>query len=161
MKKKNIVNLTKKEREELKSLVTKGKTSARTINHARIILMADESEPGKIKKDPEIAESLGVSISQVERIRRVFISQGLKAAIHRHELSRTKPRKFDGEDEARLITLACGEAPEGYGRWTLRLLADKAVELEIVDNTSHESVRQLLKKRNETLAKKDVLHSCK
>lgn len=82
----------------------------------------------------------------------MFTSQGFNAAIERRKLSRTKPREFDGEDEARLITLACGKAPDGYARWNLRLIADKAVELSIVDNISHETVRQIFKKRNKTLA---------
>jgi transposase len=146
------VSLTKKERDELKTVVSKGKAAAQTINHARILLKADISESGKNVTDLEIADSLGISISQVERIRTLFATQGLDAAIYRRKLSRTKPRTFDGEDEARLITLACGKAPDGYARWSLRLIADKAVELAIVESISHDTVRRIFKKRNKTLA---------
>lgn len=152
MAKKYIVRLRSKERDELKALISKGKAAARKINHARILLKADISESGEGCIDVEIADALGISISQIERVRKLFVLEGFDAALYRRKLSRTKPRDFDGEDEAHLITLACGEAPQGYARWTLRLLADKAVELSFVDNISHETVRQIFKKRNKTLA---------
>ena len=152
MAKKYIIRLTDKERDELKALISKGKAAARTINHARILLKADISKSAESCTDAEIAVALGISISQIERIRKLFVLEGFDAALHRRKLSRTKPRDFDGEDEAHLITLACGEAPKGYARWSLRLLADKAIELSIVDNISHETIRQIFKKRNKTLA---------
>jgi len=152
MAKKHIVRLTGEEREELIALISQGKAAARKINHARILLKADISESGEGCTDVEISDALGVSISQIERIRKLFVKEGFDAALTRRKLCKTKPRNFDGEDEARLITLACGEAPEGYARWTLRLLADKAVELSFVDSISHETVRQIFKKRNKTLA---------
>lgn len=152
MAKKHIVRLTIEEREELIALISKGKAAARKINHARILLKADISELGEGCTDAEISDALGVSISQIERIRKLFVKEGIDAALTRRKLCRTKPRDFDGEDEAHLITLACSEAPEGYARWSLRLLADKAVELSFVDSISHETVRQIFKKRNKTLA---------
>jgi transposase len=143
--KKYIVRLDADERERLQRLVRAGRAAAYRIRHANMLLMADADGPGW--KDRQIAEGLGVSVGQVEQLRKRLVEQGLEACLERkkQERPRVEPR-FDGEAEAKLIALACGKAPEGRGRWSLRLLADKAVELRIVESTCHETVRQVLQK---------------
>jgi transposase len=145
MNKKYIVRLTDEEREYLKDLVTKGKTAANEIRHANILLKADADSFAWT--DEQIAEAFSAHKSTVVGIRQRFVEEGLEAALCRKKQS-TPSRKqlFDGEGEARLIALGCGEAPEGHSRWTLRLLAEKAVELKIVEAVSYETVRRTLKK---------------
>ena len=121
--------------------------SARKLTHARILLKADTGELGPAYTDKQIKEAVEVSISTIERTRKTFALEGLEAALtakKRPEIS--KPRKFDGEKEAHLIALACSEAPEGHTRWTLRLLAEKMVDLKHFSSISHESIREVLKK---------------
>jgi hypothetical protein len=127
MNKKYIVRLTDEEREYLKDLVTKGKTAANEIRHANILLKADADSFAWT--DEQIAEAFSAHKSTVVGIRQRFVEEGLEAALCRKKQS-TPSRKqlFDGKGEARLIALGCGEAPEGHSRWTLRLLAEKAVE---------------------------------
>ncbi len=143
--KKYKVKLENAEREVLKGLINKGRTAARKILHARILLKADEGEKGDNWKDEKIAKALEVNIRTVERIRERFVTEGQEASLNRKE-QKNRHRKIDGETEAQLVKLACSKAPEGYAKWTLRLLADKMVELEYVDSFSHEGVRQVLKK---------------
>lgn len=148
------INLTEEEREELARLTNTGRHSVRKVTHARILLKADE---GLI--DKEISEHLNVNVRTVERVRKRCTLQGINAALHPKSRPPREP-KIDGEAEARLIQLACSSPPDGRQRWTLRLLADTLVELEVVDSISHETVRQRLgKKRVETLANATVLHS--
>jgi hypothetical protein len=143
--KKYIVRLESDERERLQRLVRAGKAAAYKIRHANMLLMADANGPGWA--DEQIAEGLGVSIGQIEHLRKRFVEQGLEACLERKKQDRPSIEpKFDGEKEAKLIALACGKAPEGRERWSLRLLADRAVELRIVESTSHETVRQVLQK---------------
>ena len=145
MKKKYDVTLSDTERELLKDCVEKGKSSAYKIRHAHILLKADAEGPGWT--DAEIAEAFGCHPQTVYNVRRRFVEKGFQAALGRSE--RQKPpcrRKLDGSGEARLIALSCGQAPEGYGSWTLRLLASELVRLEIVESISPETVRQTLKK---------------
>jgi transposase len=123
-----------------------GKASAHRQRHARILLKADEDSPGRALTDQQIAEALEVGVRSVERVRRIFVEQGLQAALEPKKRERVYERKLDGPSEARLIAMACGRPPEGRARWTLRLLADALVELEIVEAISHEAVRQTLKK---------------
>ena len=144
--KKYIVKLSEQEREELQELISKGKSSARKIQHARILLKADASEHGPNWKDEQISEALEVSISTIERVRRQFVEEGTEAAISRRPGSGYRDPKLDGEKEAHLIALACSKAPEGRARWTLRLLAQKMVELEYLESLSYETVRRTLKK---------------
>ena len=145
MNKKYIVRLTEQEREQLDALIRKGKTAAYKIKHANILLKADAD--GAAWRDAEIATAFSVHIRTVAGIRERFVEQGLEAALHRKKQARPSQQPlFDGAAEARLIALGCSEPPQGYARWTLRLLADKAVELEIVESTSHETVRRTLKK---------------
>lgn len=141
------VTLTPEERSQLTDLISAGKAAARKLAHARILLKADESpgEPGW--EDARIVEALEVSRSTVARVRERFVELGLAAALDPKKSERpTTPPKIDGAAEARLCHLACSPPPPGRVAWTLRLLADKMVELEIVDSVSHETVRKVLKK---------------
>jgi transposase len=143
--KKYIVRLDDDERGRLQRLVRAGKAAAYKIRHANMLLMADADGPGWA--DERIAEGLGVSVGQIEHLRKRFVEQGIAACLERKQQERPSIEpKFDGEKEAKLIALACGKAPEGRERWSLRLLADRAVELRIVESTSHETVRQVLQK---------------
>ena len=142
------VKLTPDERAQLQDLLSKGKAAARTLTHARILLKADEGVAGPRLTDDEIADALDVNRSTVERVRIRCVEEGFEAALRRRPSRQMHPRKLDGEQEAHLIALVCGPAPNGRARWSLRLLADKLVELEIVYDISHEAVRQTLKKTN-------------
>ena len=144
-----VVSLEEEERKELLRLIHTGKGAAKKLSHARILLHADQASPESRWTDKEIAAALEVSVDTVERVRRRFVEEGLEAAIERKPSVRA-PRQpvIDGEAEAKLIALCCGSPPEGRARWTLRLLADKLVELEIVEQVSHETVRVTLKKTN-------------
>lgn len=151
MPKKYRVTLTPEERAELTARVEKGKAAARTLTHARILLLADQSEGGPARTDTAIMEALAVSLSTVTRVRQAFVEVSLAAALQRRPSSQPRSRKLDGEQEAHLIALLCGPAPAGRARWTLRLLAERMVRLEYVDAISHETVRQVLKKTNSSL----------
>jgi transposase len=146
MKKKHPVNLTDTEREELKDLIASGTAPARKLAHARILLKADESADGAALVDEEVAEAVETSQPTVARIRKQYVEEGLQAALNRRPPRREYHRKLDGEQEARLVALACSEPPQGEARWSLRLLADKLVELEVVDDVSYQTVRRTLKK---------------
>ena len=123
-----------------------GKSAAQKLVRARILLLADQSDDGPAKSDPEIVEALGCGRASVERIRKRFVEEGLEAALNPRPTMRVYERKMDGKAEAHLIALACGAAPEGRSRWTLRLLSDRMVALEHVESVSHETVRRMLKK---------------
>jgi transposase len=142
------VKLTPEERAQLRGLLAKGKAAARTLTHARILLKADEGEAGPCLTDDEIALDLDVNRSTVERVRVRCVEEGFEAALRPRPSRQLHPRKLDGLQEARLIAIACSPAPKGRNRWSLRLLADKLVELEVVDDISYEAVRQTLKKTN-------------
>ena len=146
MAKRYRVTLTTEERGELGRMVSRGKADARKLAHARILLQADEAEGGPARVDEDVAAALDVSVRTIGRVRERFVEQGLAAALLPKPSSRRYERKLDGEQEARLIALACSTPPDGHGRWTLRLLAERMVELEHVDAVSHETVRQTLKK---------------
>ena len=138
--KKYIVDLSAEEREELRDLISKGKPGARKMKRAQILLKADEG-----LKDDEIVSALNTSRTTVERTRKRFVEGNIQKAIN-DDPRPGKRRKLDGRGEAHLIALACSEAPEGHATWTLRLLADRLVELGVVESISHEAVRQTLKK---------------
>lgn len=148
MPKKYKVTLTDEEHATLTALITKGKAAARTLTHARILLKANQSEGGEAWKDERIVEALEVSLSTVMRVRQVFVEEGVEAALKARRGEPSRRRKLDGKQEAYLIALTCGDPPAGHARWTLRLLADRMVQLEYVDTVSHETVRQTLKKTN-------------
>ena len=145
--KRYVVELTREERDELVELVSKGKAAARKITHARVLLQADESKDAPGWTDTQISEAFRIHTNTIHSIRRRFVEDGLSAALVRKKQDRpSRKRIVDGEVEARLIALRCGQPPPGKGRWNLRLLADRLVELEIVPDISHETVRQALKK---------------
>jgi transposase len=147
--KKYVVTLTDDERLSLSALVSSGKAAAKKITHARILLKADAADGGPAWRDADIASALDVDVRTVERVRERFVEQGLEAALVRKpQIRLSRPPVFDGDAEARLIALACSQPPEGRARWTLRLLADRLVELEVVEAVSHETVRRTLQKTN-------------
>ena len=149
MKKKYPVILTDAEREELKSLIAAGTVPARKLTHARILLKADQGPEGPAWVDERVADAVETSQPTVCRVRKQYFEEGLEAALNRRAPNRHYHRKLDGEQEARLVALACSEPPEGQAHWSLRLLADKMVELEIVDeDISYQTVRRTLKKTN-------------
>jgi len=151
MKKKYIVTLTDEERQVLQGMLSKGRAAARKLTHARILLKADAGEGGPAWNDDAIADGLEVGRATVERLRKRFVEEGLEAALDPRKPRRQYQRKLDGDGEAHLIALACSRPPEGRSRWTLRLLADRMVQLEQVDRLSYETVRQVLKKTNSSL----------
>ena len=140
-------NLTQEEREELEAISSKGKHAAQTVLNALILLACDE---GKFQQQRSINETiacvLNVSMKTIDRVKKRFIEEGLDAVLQRKPSTRIFQTKVDGDLEAHLIAMSCSEPPVGYKRWSLRLLADKAVELEYVDQISYETVRQALKK---------------
>src|SRR3954452_4126913 len=140
------VTLTAEERDDLRRMISRGKADARKLAHARILLQADEAEGGPARVDEGIASALEVSVRTIERVRQRFVEQGLAAALLPKPSARLYARKLDGEQEAHLLALACTRPPEGKARWSLRLLAERMVELEHVDGLSHETVRRTLKK---------------
>ena len=144
---KYIVELTSEERKELSEFVSKGKAAARKITHARVLLQSDTSADGPSWTDRQISEALGVHTNTVHGIRLRFVEHGLGTALDSKKQDHPSRRRLvDGDLEVHLIALRCGDPPEGTDRWTLRLLAEKLVELEIVTKISHETVRQSLKK---------------
>ena len=144
--KKYIIKLTKREKENLSDIASKGKGSAKKILHARVLLKADAGSYGESWTDEKIVEAFDIGVRTVERIRERCVTEGLEAALTRREHKRYRPPKLDGKQEAYLVSIACSKAPEGRKRWTLRLLADKMVEMKYVDKLSHEGVRKTLKK---------------
>lgn len=146
-----VVQLSGEEREELQEMARKGNSgkgqrpSALKLTRARILLKADQAEGAPAYTDAEIAEALDVSPKTVFNLRRKWVELGLKEALERRPQQNRKQPKLDGKAKAKLIACSCGPAPEGRSKWTLRLLADRAVELELVDLISHEAVRQLPK----------------
>ena len=147
MNKKFIVRLTEAEREDLQQLVSRGKAAAYRIKHANILLTVDAEGPNW--SDAETAEALGCHGNTVRNVRQRFVEQGLDAALERKKQERpSRPKIFDGEKEARLIATACSEPPEGRARWTMQLLADEVVALEIVEAASASTICRTLKKTN-------------
>jgi transposase len=146
------VTLSKEEREELEALTRRGKTHARKFIHARALLLCDAGPNGPAWPVADVATALGVTPRTIENLKKRFVERGLEAALERKQRE-TPPREviFDGAFEARLIALACTDAPEGRQRWTVRLLADKAVELNFAPSVSHMTVQRILKKTNLSL----------
>jgi transposase len=147
------VLLTEEERHQLEQQLHTGSHASRELDHLRVLLKADESPGGPAWTDAAICAAVEVSPSTVSRIRHRFHQSGLRAALKRRPLSRTRSRRLDGAAEAQLIALACSTPPAGNVRWTLRLLSDRMVELEHVVALSHETVRQILKKASLSLGK--------
>jgi transposase len=145
--KKYLVTLTPEERHHLARLLAAGRAAALVLTRARILLKADQAPGGPAWEDAQIAEALDVGQRTVERVRQRFVERGLEAALQRKQQDRpSRPRKLDGAAEARLVALACSAPPEGRPCWTLKLLASRLVELEVIDSVSDETVRRVLKK---------------
>jgi hypothetical protein len=136
--KRYIVTLGADERESLGELVSKGKHRSQEILNALILLGCDE----------DMARVLNISMKKIDRVKKRFVEEGLNVALRGKKGSRVYDKKADGDFEAHLVALSCGEPPEGFSRWSLRLLADRAVELDYIDSVSHETVRRILKKTN-------------
>ena len=141
------VRLSQSERSELNRQTTQGRIQVRQLKRAQILLLADENLPSGGQTDKAIAAQIGVSMPTVERTRRRYVESGLEAAL-KEAPRRGRPARISGEVRAKITALACTTPPEGYGRWSLRLLADKAVELAFIEQISHEAVGQILKKTN-------------
>lgn len=142
------VELSAKDRRALESFTKKGKAGARELTRARALLLLDESKAGPAKSIEEVSEATGLAVRSLLRIRKVCCETTPLSVVRHRTPVHAKPKKLDGEGEARLIALACSKPPDGRTKWTLRLLADKMVELEIVDEIAHETVRRVLKKTN-------------
>lgn len=146
------ITLTEQERKDLEAFTRDGKTGAKKFIHARALLLCDASSGGPAWTVAAAAEALGVTSRTIEHLKKRFVEEGLETALERR-LRDKPPREvlFDGAFEARLIALACSAAPEGYQRWTVRLLADKVVELNVASSVSHMTVQRVLKKTNLSL----------
>lgn len=145
--KKYIVTLTRREREDLGKLTSKGKHRSQKILNALILLACDEGEFQKKRStNKEIAKVLNISMRKIDRVKKRFVEEGFDITLNGKKGSRVYAKKADGDFEAHLVALSCSEPPEGFSRWSLRLLADKVIELDYIDSISHETVRRVLKK---------------
>ncbi len=150
--KKYIVTLTKDEREALGALASKGKHKSQKIINALILLGCDEGEFQKKRSmNKEIARVLNISMKKIDRVKKRFVEEGLDIVLNGRKVMRIYDRKADGDFEAHLVALSCSEPPEGFARWSLRLLADKVVELDYIGSVSHETIRRVLKKTKSSL----------
>jgi len=160
--KKYRVTLKKDERNVLEAMVQKGSHKSRKVLNALVLLNCDE---GRFQDHPvkneDVASVLRISMRKIDRVKKRFIEEGFDTALTGHKQERTYEKKADGEFEAHLIALSCSAPPEGFARWSLRLLADRAVELAYIDSISYETIRRVLKKRNKTLEEAGVGHSAR
>jgi hypothetical protein len=140
------VTLSKEERIELESVLSKGKHSSLEFRNACILLNSDEGEFGQKSSNENISRILHINVKTVERLKERFVKEGFESCLDRKPYPKITDIKYDGDFEAHLIALSCSEAPQGYARWSLRMLADKMVELKYIDSVSHETVRKTLKK---------------
>ncbi len=140
------VTLTKEERDQLKFILNKGKHSSLQFKNACILLNVDEGEFGEKIKNTQIAQVLQVNTKTIERLRQRFVEEGFDACVERKAYPDVKVSKMDGEFEAHLIAISCSKAPKGFTRWSLRMLAEKMVELQFAETVSHETIRTVLKK---------------
>jgi len=145
------VTLTSEERAQLTSIVTRGKGNARRIRRAQMLLLADENQPEGAWKDADIAKALSAHARTVERTREKCVELGIEAALNHTRPKKTRSKVLDGAAEARLVQLAYSQAPDGHEQWTMQMLADKLIELEVVETVSRETVRTTLKKMNLSL----------
>ena len=158
--KKYIVELAKDERETLCALTSKGKHKSQKILNALILLGCDEGEYQKKRStNEEMARILNISMKKIDRVKKRFVMEGIEVALNGRKGSRIYAKKVDADFEAHLVAVSCSEPPEGFARWSLRLLADKVVELDYIDSISHETVRSILKKRNQAMATKRMGNS--
>jgi transposase len=147
------VTLTKEESDELMSIISKGSHTSQQFRTAYILLNCDESSFGEKISGKQICQVLKVSARMIDRVKQRFVEDGFDACLERKPMSSKKEKKADGELEAKLIALSCSEAPEGFARWSLRLLADKMVEMKYIESISHETIRKVLKKTNSNRGK--------
>lgn len=140
------VTLTQDERSQLTDIISKGKHSAQLYRTAYILLNCDEGEYGKKVINENICNVLKISMRMIDRVKQRFVEEGFETCLERKPMSKTKEGKVDGDVEAHLISLSCSKPPKGFSRWSLRLLADKMVELQHAESISHETVRRVLKK---------------
>ncbi len=158
--KRYIVTLSKDERETLAALTYKGKQKSQKIINALILLACDEGEyQTERSTNEEIARVLGISMRKIDRVKKRFVVEGIDAALDKKKGKRIYEKKADGDFEAHLVAISCSEPPDGFARWSLRMLVDKVVELGYIDSISYETVRGILKKRNQTLATKRMGNS--
>ena len=149
------LSLTAEEREELGTIVKKGRHSSHKVLNALILLNCDEQAPTqRTLKEQQIADVLNISSMKLYRVKQRFVDEGLEIALNGHKGLRAYEKKADGEFEAHLVALSCSKPPPGHERWSLRLLADKVVELQYIDSVSYETVRRVLKKTNSNLGRK-------
>lgn len=157
---KYVVTLTRDERDSLSGIVSKGKHPSQKVLNALILLGCDEGKYQTNRSTNEdLSRVLNISMRKIDRVKKRFVEEGFDAALSRKKPDRKYDKKIDGDFEAKLIALSCSEPPNGYFRWSLRLLADQVVELEYIDAISHESIRQILKKRAQTLEKPSMGNS--
>jgi len=140
------IGLTKSERAELMAVIDKGQHAAQTFRNAYILLNCDEGKYADKVTNEQISQVLKVGMRTIDRVKKKFIEGGMQAALSRTPSSRIYEKIVDGDIEAHLVALSCGTPPEGYGKWSLRLLADKMIELNYVESISYETIRRVLKK---------------
>jgi len=142
------IKLTKSEVEELRAIISKGSHTSQTFRAAYILLNCDEGKYSDKVTNEQISKILKVGMRTIDRVKKKFIEEGFEAVLERRSTSRIYERKSDGDVEAKLVTLCCSEPPKGYSKWSLRLLADRMVELKYAESISHVTVRSILKKTN-------------
>jgi transposase len=153
------IHLTKNEREELMKIIDKGSPTSQTFRNAYILLNCDEGKYSEKVINEQISKVLKVGMRTIDRVKKRFIEEGLEECLERKPSMRTYQRVADGDAEAKLVALCCGKPPKGFAKWSLRLLADKMIELKYVENISHETVRAVLKKRLKTVEGKRMGNS--
>ena len=142
------VTLTRLEHEQLIDIINKGVHSSQLYRTAYVLLNCDEGKYGEKLTGKEISRVLKISMRMIDRIKQRFVEEGFEACVERKPMSNTRLPKVDGDTEAHLIALSCSKAPDGFARWSLRMLADKMIELKHVDHISYETIRKVLKKTN-------------
>lgn len=147
------IKLTKAEVDELMTIIDKGSHTSQTFRVAYILLNCDEGKYSRKVTNEQISKVLRVGMRTIDRVKKKFMEVGFEASLERRPTTRVYEKKMDGELEAKLVTLCCSEPPKGYARWSLRLLADKMVELKYVESITHVTVRSILKKTNLSLGK--------
>jgi len=153
------VTLEKEERKRLEDVVQKGNHKSQKVLNALVLLNCDQGQfQDHPMKNEDVSAVLRISMRKIDRVKKRFVEEGLETALTGHKADRVYEKKADGDFEAHLIALSCSEPPEGFARWTLRMLADRAVALNYIENISYETVRRVLKKRNKTLEAARVGH---
>ena len=158
--KKYKVTLEKKEREILETIIQKGNHNSQKVLNALVLLNCDEGKfQERRMKNEDVAAVLKISMRKIDRVKRRFVEEGFERVLKGRKVVREYGRKADGDFEAHLVALSCSKPPEGFTRWSLRLLADRAVELEYIESVSYETIRRVLKKRNKTMEETNLGHT--